>query len=113
MAGYEAEYKHRGDAVDYTPSSDVDAGEVVVQGDLVGIAKRNITADVLGALAVKGVFDMAKATGSSSALTAGAKVYWDAASDIVTATVGANKYVGKVVEAAGADDETVRVRLEQ
>jgi len=105
----------RGGSIDYTPVAAVSAGDVVVQGDLVGVAKLDIAAGKLGALAVTGVFDFPKATTSASALAAGAKVYWDAAGEVVTAGAGggANKYVGKVVRAAAADAAVVRVRLEQ
>ena len=107
-----ATYVGEGSAVDYTPSSAVAAGEVVVQGSLVGIAKVAIAADVLGALAVVGLFDVAKSTGSSTAITAGANVYWDATNEVATTTSAGNTYMGKAV-AAAADDETVRVRLDQ
>ena len=40
-----AQFIHDGDSIDYTPTSaNVAAGDVVVQGDLVGIAKRDIPA---------------------------------------------------------------------
>jgi predicted RecA/RadA family phage recombinase len=48
---------HDGDTIDYIPAADVAAGDVVVQGELVGIAKQPIKAGHLGALAVTGVFD--------------------------------------------------------
>ena len=67
-----AEYVQNGDYLDYTPGSAVSAGDVVVQGDLIGIAKGDIAADTLGALAVTGVFDVPKATGASTAITAAA-----------------------------------------
>ena len=112
---YTGTFVHDGDAIDYTPGSAVSAGDVVVQGDLIGITKLDIAADALGALAVKGVFDFPKATGGGSAITAGAKVYWDAGDSEAKedAEAGANKYLGKVVTAATDDDTTVRVRLEQ
>ena len=108
-------FVQRGDAVDYTPDADVASGDVVVQGDLVGVAKLNIKANALGALAVTGVFDFPKDTGSSSAITAGAKVYWDAVNEVATtdADSGTNKLIGKTIADAGDDDETVRVRMSQ
>jgi len=110
-----ATFIHDGNAIDYTPGSDVSAGDVVVQGDLIGVAKQPITANALGALAVAGVFDFPKATGGGSAITAGAKVYWDAGDSEAKedAEAGANKYLGKVATAVTDDDTTVRVRLEQ
>ena len=105
-----ARFIHDGNSIDHTPGADVSAGDVVVQGDLIGIA-----AGTLGALAVTGVFDVSKATGADTAIAAGAKVYWDAGNGVATTdeNAGANKYLGKTVAAAGDDDATVRVRLEQ
>ena len=109
-----AKFIHDGDSIDYTPATDVAAGDVIVQGDLVGIAKRDIPRNVLGALAVSGVFDLPKARGVGAAIAAGAKVYWDALSQqATTTTADDNKYLGKAVRAAADADATVRVRLEQ
>ena len=110
-----AKFIQTGDSIDYTPSSAVTAGDVVVQADLVGVAKLDIVANKLGALAVAGVFDFPKTAGVGEAIAAGAKVYWDVA-DAVAKTddeTGANKLIGKTVRAAGDDDTTVRVRLSQ
>jgi len=110
-----ARFIHDGNAIDYTPSAAVSAGDVVVQEELVGIAKLDIAADELGALAVVGVFDFPKATGSSTAITAGKKVYWDVADQQAKEDdeTGANKLIGKVVQSATDADTTVRVRLSQ
>jgi len=110
-----AQFIHDGKSIDYTPGSAVSAGDVVVQGDLIGIAKLDIAASALGALAVDGVFDLPKASGASTAIAAGAKVYWDAGDSEAKedAESGANKYLGKVVAAAADADTAVRVRLEQ
>jgi predicted RecA/RadA family phage recombinase len=104
---------HDGNSIDYTPGSNVAAGDVVPQGDLVGIAKRDIVANALGALAVTGVFDVPKATGASTAIAVGAKVHWNSTTKQATTTASGNKYLGKTVKAAVDADATVRVRLEQ
>jgi len=108
-----ATFVHDGKSIDYTPALAVDAGDVIVQGDLVGVAKLDIAANALGALAVSGVFDFPKSTGSSSAITAGAKCYWDADNEVATTTAGSNKLIGKAVAAADDDDATVRIRMSQ
>jgi predicted RecA/RadA family phage recombinase len=110
-----AQFIHDGKSIDYTPGSNVAAGDVVVQGDLVGIAKLDIASGALGALAVTGVFDVPKTAGSGEAIAAGAKVYWDVADGVAKTDdeSGANKYLGKAVLAAGDTDTTVRVRLSQ
>jgi len=106
----EATFVQEGDKVDYTPSSAVAAGQVVVQGDLVGVAVQAIEANKLGAIAVTGVFDVVKTTG---AISAGTKVYWDDTNKYATTSATGTKYMGKAVKAAASADATVRVRLEQ
>jgi predicted RecA/RadA family phage recombinase len=108
-------FVHEGDAIDYTPGVDKTTGDVVVQADLVGVVKRDIKANKLGALAVTGVFDFPKATGAGSAIPAGTLTYWDAAAGAATknAASGANKLLGKAVSATVDTDTIVRVRLQQ
>lgn len=108
-----ATFIQEGSAIDYTPGADVAAGDVVVQGDLVGITRLAIKANVLGALAVTGVFEVPKATGGGTALGVGTIVYWDAVNIRATTTAAGNKQLGKVVKAAADADAKVRVRLTQ
>jgi predicted RecA/RadA family phage recombinase len=110
-----ATYIQEGDAIDYTPGADVSAGDVIVQNDLVGVAKHDIPANKLGSLSVAGVFDFPKATGVGTAIAAGAIVFWDAAGVRATTSSGggANKQIGKTVKAAADADSTVRARLSQ
>ena len=105
--------RHDGTSIDYTPAADVAAGDVVVQGELVGVAKLDIKANTLGALAVSGVFDFAKSTSGGTAITAGANVYWDDTNNVATTTATGNKLIGKCVKAAADADATVRVRMSQ
>lgn len=111
-----ATFVHHGDSIDYTPSADITAGNVIVQNDLVGIAKRDMPANTPGAIEVAGVFDLPKATGGGTAIDAGLDVYWDAAAEEATTDPGSgsvNKKIGRSI--ADADDAAthVRVRLSQ
>jgi len=108
-----ATFVHDGNTIDYTPATDVAAGDVVVQGELIGVAKVPIPADKLGALAVTGVFDFRKATGAGEAIGVGANAYWDETNQQATTTATGNKLIGRTVAAAGDDDETIRVRWNQ
>ncbi|HID74473.1 MAG TPA: DUF2190 family protein [Planctomycetaceae bacterium] len=98
--------------VDYTPASDVSAGDVVVVGAVPHVAHLDIEANRLGALAAGGgVYDVT----AKEALSAGDKVYWDADNNKVTKTAVAGKTyycVGFIVpdSAASADGDTVRVQ---
>ena len=53
----QARFVQEGLSIDHTPALDVVGGDVVVVGSLVGIAKREIGATVLGAIALTGVYD--------------------------------------------------------
>ncbi len=102
----QARFIHDGKSVDFFPEADVAAGTVIALGDLVGVTK--IQAGRLGALAVVGVFDVAK---SDAAITLGSKVYWDATAKQAVTTATGNKQLGIAIQAAEATDGMVRVRI--
>lgn len=103
-----AVYIQKGHAVDYTPAADVAAGDVIVIGTLVGIAKLDIADGKLGALAVRGVYDIEKAVGE---ITAGAIVYWDDTAKNVTTTSSPNTRIGKALELAASAATHARILL--
>ncbi|MCG3128265.1 MAG: hypothetical protein CHACPFDD_03142 [Phycisphaerae bacterium] len=111
----QATFVHEGASIDYTPGADVAAGDVVVRGELVGVAKTPIAANALGSLAVAGVFDFAKAAGGGVTFAVGALAYWDDTNNLAVTTdgAGANKLIGKCIKAAADADATVRVRMSQ
>ncbi len=111
----QATFVHEGASIDYTPGAAVAAGDVIVQGELVGVAKTPIAANALGSLAVSGVFDFAKEAGGGVTFAVGALAYWDDANDVAVTTDGggANKLIGKCVKAAADADALVRVRMDQ
>lgn len=101
-----ATYVQRGEYIDIVPDSKVNAGDVVVQGDLAGVSKLDIEAGKLGAIATTGVYDVEK---GSEAFAAGAKAYWDG--EKATATAEGNTRIGLAVQAADASSPTVRILL--
>jgi predicted RecA/RadA family phage recombinase len=107
----QATFIQEGKYIDHTPVGALASGDVVVQGDLVGVTLRPIAAGELGSLAVDGVFDFTKNTGV--AYTIGTILYWDDTNNVVTTTSAGNKQIGKVVRAAGTTDTLARVRLSQ
>ena len=108
----QAQYVHDGKAVDFTPDVDVSIGSIVIQGDLVGITKRDLKADMLGSIALEGVFDIPKDPADAETYTAGQQIY--ATNDgIVTDVSAGTVYLGKVIAAAAPTDNFVRVRLSQ
>ena len=98
-----------GQLVDYTPPANVAAGDVVVQGGLVGVATSPIPASTPGSLAVTGEFDILKA---AVAITAGALVYGDAAAaGGYQRGCHFNTLMGRAVRLAALGDARVRVLL--
>ncbi len=116
---YQASFVHDGLAIDYTPGADVTAGDIIVRGNTIGIAKKDITSGVLGALATAGIFDGVKANGT---ITDGDAIYWDdngdpqggsAGTGALTTTATGNNYAGRAVADAALADETVRFELRE
>ena len=105
-----------GATIDYTPSTNVAAGQVVALNSLLGVAARPITANQLGALDLEGIFDVVKVNGQ---INDGAALYWDAdgnpqggtaGTGALTTTSDNNTFFGFAATAATASAETVRVR---
>ena len=104
--------------IDYTPGSNVPAGAVVVLGgSLVCVAKQPLTANVLGALSVAGIYRVVQA---AVTFTVGQAVYWDDDADPVGGTAGSGAavenaalgiFMGYALGATEATDETVLVAL--
>ena len=107
----QATFIHEGHYIDHTPAGALASGDVVVQGDLVGVTVRPLAAGELGSLAVDGIFDFNKNIGV--AFTVGTILYWDDTTNVVTTTSAGNKLIGKVVRAAVSADTVVRIRLSQ
>lgn len=115
----QAIYRAVGESIDHTPSSDVAAGDIVVRGNLVCVAKLDIPAGELGAVATRGLFEAVK---DDSDLADGDPVYWDDDGDPVGGTAGtgafsgsddsgANKFAGYAVGAAGVGAGTFQLLL--
>ena len=105
-----ARYVQRGESIDFIPASDVAAGDIVKVGSLVGVAKLDIKAGELGALALTGVYEVAKATGF--AVAPGIEVGWNPATkQAVAAGASGSVKLGHAVALAAAGDALVYVRL--
>lgn len=105
-----ARYVQRGESIDFIPASDVAAGDIVKVGSLVGVAKLDIKAGELGALALTGVYEVAKATGL--AIAPGMEVGWNPATkQAVEAGASGSVKLGHAVALAAAGDALVYVRL--
>jgi len=98
--------------IDYAAGGAIAAGEVVVQGDLVGVAHEAAVSGDTISLLMDGVFKVAKITsggGSSGAFTAGEAVWWDDSANTVTDAASSHKLFGYTTAAAAASDTTCTV----
>lgn len=95
-------------AIDYTPASNVAAGDIVVVGNLVGVAPVAIAAGTLGAVETCGTFRVA--TESATTFAIGDPVYFNATSKVATAT-GTDALIGFAVAVCGSGALTVDVYI--
>lgn len=101
-------YYADGDRLDFTPTTGVAAGEVVVLGSLVTVADRPIAANELGAVVTNGVVTgPVFTTGVTGAQ--GAAIKWYATSGVFDASTGTN--AGYLARARLATDRQVAVLL--
>jgi len=103
-------------AIDYTPSSAVTGGDVVVLNGIVGIAIDDIAANAKGSLQTEGIYKLPKTT---AAVVRGLPIHWDptGSPDSGTASSGAanqlgvGTYAGLCVEASASGDDYAIVDL--
>lgn len=102
-----------GASIDYIPPVDIPAGTVVVQSNLVGVARLAIKANKLGALAVEGVFDFP--TEDVGSWSVGDFAYWSQGDGwAVTNETEEFKLIGKVVKVDPRPGTNyVRIRMSQ
>jgi len=109
-----AKFLQEGKSIDYTTVAALAAGDVVPLTNRCGVAVSPIAALGTGALTVQGVFEVPKTGGSGGeTFTLDEKLYWDAGSEVATASSGSgsNLCLGLCIEAAGATDTSVKVQL--
>ena len=98
-----------GKRIDIVQSNDIEPGDVVLIGELIGVQTHQIKKDEKGSVAVSGVFQVEKKSGF--AFTEGQKVYWDNTAKQATSTASGNTLMGLTVAEAGASDSTVLVKI--
>jgi predicted RecA/RadA family phage recombinase len=103
-----AYFYREGRSIDYTPSgADVSAGDVVIVGDIIGVAEDDIADGDTGTLRIEGIFKMPAPAGT--AFAAGDAVTWDG-TDIAATTFG-DAVHGVVVAACASAETTALVKL--
>lgn len=106
-----ARYIQRGESIDFVPTADIAAGDIVKLGKLVGVAKLDIKTGELGALACVGVYEIPN---GGLTIAVGDIVSVDPATGkaVAEGASGAVKF-GHALTAAASTEATVAVRLQQ
>lgn len=105
-------YVQPGKTVPIVAGTSTAAGEIEVVGaGIFGVATTDIASGGSGEIVTEGVFDLAKVSGASTSLAAGAVVYWNNSGKTVTTSSTSNTKVGAVLAPAANADTTVRVKI--
>lgn len=102
-------YIQPGDSITVPAPSDVKSGDLVVVGDLFGVAQFSAASGDPVEISTKGVFGLPKV--SAQAWAVGAKVYYVAADKNISTTATGNTFIGHATEAAANPSEFGAVRL--
>jgi len=97
--------------VSHTPVSAKSKGDVIVTASRVGVAMRDIAANVAGELCVEGVVSFPKSTSGGSAIADGVGVFWNAGSSVISTSSSEGLALGVTVGASADADATQAVRF--
>jgi predicted RecA/RadA family phage recombinase len=100
-------YHSKGDTLTLTPDADGKSGDVVIIGEMAGVALSDHTAGTPTPIRLEGVVEVTKAAG---AIAEGVKLYVTPAGE-ATATAGSNTPLGHAASAALGADATVLCKL--
>lgn len=104
-----SKYVMSGEVIDYTPGSAVSSGQVLLLGVRIAVALMAIAANATGAVAVRGIFTIAKL--STDVVAQGAALYWDNTNSRLTTTASGNTLAGFATKAAGSGATTVEISI--
>jgi len=102
-------YISSGDRINLVAPYAVASGAGALVGTVFGVALQTLANGVAGEFGIRGVWDLAKATGQ--AWTQGAALYWDNTNKNVTTTSAGNTKIGVAAQAQASGDTVGRVRL--
>lgn len=100
-------YIQRGEVMTFIAAADVNGGDLVKVGELVGVVAYSAKAGEESEASLKGVYEVPKAAG---ALSQGAKLYFSDANDNVSGT-NTDTFAGYAFKSALAGDATVQILL--
>lgn len=94
------------------PTGGVVGGNGYLIGSLFVVATATIAEGLPFEGSNEGVYDLPAASGASTALTEGLKVYWDNSGKVVTKTASGNTFIGHAVAVKADGTAIARVRLQ-
>lgn len=98
-----------GDDVTVAAPAAVSSGDVVKVGSILGVAKHDAESGADVVLATRGVWTVGKVTGAGWSV--GDKLYFVAASSLLSTSASGNTLIGVALAAAASGDATGVVRL--
>lgn len=102
-------YIQRGENLTIPAPAAISSGDVVIVGEIIGVAAAGAAIGESVDVVTEGVFELSKA---AEAFAVGAAIYWDSASKLATSTATDNTKIGVAIEAAAAGDATACVKLQ-
>lgn len=102
-------YNSGGYAYTNSGESAIDAGDVVVNASLFGIAAAPIAVGATGWVETTGVWELPIASATTASV--GAAAYWDTSNSQVTTTASTNLPIGKFVAASASGETTCKILL--
>lgn len=102
-------YIQPGKTITVPAPADVKSGDLVVVGDLFGVAEFSAAVGDPVEIATEGVFELPKV--AAQAWTVGAKIYYVAADKQLSSTAGSNLFIGHATEPVANPSGSGAVRL--
>ena len=103
-------FVQRGDILTFVPTAAVASGVGYLYGtSLFGVATTDVASGAAGEFLVEGVVEIAKT--SALAITAGDRLFWDAANKCVNKTATSQQCVGIAIADAANPSPTVLMKL--
>lgn len=104
-------YVHNGETMTVIAPANVNSGDLVVIGQMFGVAQASAASAANVAIRTGGVHTLRKLNGVSTSIAAGANVYWDATNSNATFSATSNTRIGLAAIAASNTDTSITVRL--
>lgn len=104
-------FVHNGNIPTVLAPWNVNSGDVVIIGQMFGIAQSSAASGANVAIQTGGAHTLRKLNGASTSIAAGANCYWDNTNSNVTFSATSNTRLGVALVAAANADVSITVRL--